>query len=225
APQSRSGHALRARVLQKLRVGLARRMVRNAPRYAENCVGQSARGGRGTAEFTSAGRGGACRPYETRLERRSVKPITPPSSQRGAQAPLRRSESGGARPSYRRPTPTPFATRRIEFGEVAARGSRGSTEEAGGVEGGVGEDDVGAGPSEADQALEQARVVVEVAALGGELEHGVLAAHLIRGDGEARALAHEANDVGVREARLHEQHVGAFGLVERDLAEALARVR
>src|SRR5690606_26640845 len=165
------------------------------------------------------------RPYETRLERRSVKPITPPSSQRGAQAPLRRSESGGARPSYRRPTPTPFATRRIEFGEVAARGSGGSTQEAGGVEGGVGEDDVGAGPSEADQALEQARVVVEVATLGGELEHGVLAAHLIRGDGEARAPAHEANDVGVREARLHEQHVGAFGLVERDLAEALARVR
>src|SRR5690606_6247184 len=29
----------------------------------------------GAAEFTSAGRGGACRPYETRLERRSVKPL------------------------------------------------------------------------------------------------------------------------------------------------------
>src|SRR5690606_4107349 len=54
---------------------LERQTVRNAPRYAENCVGQSARVGRGTAEFTSAGRGGACRPYETRLERRAVKPI------------------------------------------------------------------------------------------------------------------------------------------------------
>src|SRR5690606_30860521 len=54
---------------------LARQAVRNAPRYAENCVGQSARVGRGPAEFTSAGTGGACRPYETRLERRSVKPI------------------------------------------------------------------------------------------------------------------------------------------------------
>src|SRR5690606_32487282 len=54
---------------------LERQTVRNAPRYAENCVGQSARVGRGTAEFTSAGRGGACRPDETRLERRSVKPI------------------------------------------------------------------------------------------------------------------------------------------------------
>ena len=54
---------------------LARQTVRNAPRYAENCVGQSARVGRGPAEFTSAGRAGACRPYETRLECRSVKPI------------------------------------------------------------------------------------------------------------------------------------------------------
>ena len=54
---------------------LERQTVRNAPRYAESCVGQSARVGRGPAEFTSAGRGGACRPYETRLERRSVKPI------------------------------------------------------------------------------------------------------------------------------------------------------
>src|SRR5690606_38576392 len=52
-----------------------RQTVRSAPRYAENCVGQSARVGRGPAEFTSAGRGGACRPDETRLERRSVKPI------------------------------------------------------------------------------------------------------------------------------------------------------
>src|SRR5690606_24169938 len=39
--------------------------------YAENCVGQSARVGRGPAEFTPAGRDGACRPYETRLERRN----------------------------------------------------------------------------------------------------------------------------------------------------------
>src|SRR5690606_34836784 len=54
---------------------LERQTVRNAPRYAENCVGQSARVGRGPAEFTSAGRGGASRPYETRLERRSVEPI------------------------------------------------------------------------------------------------------------------------------------------------------
>src|SRR5690606_28165523 len=51
------------------RARLERQTVRNAPRYAENCVGQSARVGRGPAEFTSAGRGGACRPYETRLER------------------------------------------------------------------------------------------------------------------------------------------------------------
>src|SRR5690606_18330038 len=51
---------------------LERQTVRNAPSYAENCVGQSARVGRGPAEFTSAGRGGACRPYE---KRRAVKPI------------------------------------------------------------------------------------------------------------------------------------------------------
>src|SRR5690606_19450158 len=54
---------------------LERRTGGNAPKNAENSVGQSARVGRGPAEFTSAGRGGACRPSETRLERRSVKPI------------------------------------------------------------------------------------------------------------------------------------------------------
>src|SRR5690606_663997 len=65
---------------------LERQTVRNAPRYAENCVGQSARVGRGPAEFTSAGRGGACRPYETRLERRSVKPIGVLANQRPGEA-------------------------------------------------------------------------------------------------------------------------------------------
>src|SRR5690606_35977509 len=52
-----------------------RQTVRDAPKYAENSIGRSARVGRGAAEFTSAGRGGACRPYETRPERRPVKPI------------------------------------------------------------------------------------------------------------------------------------------------------
>src|SRR5690606_19478463 len=54
---------------------LERQTVRNAPRYAENCVGQSARVGRGPAEFTSAGRGGACRPDDTTPERRSGRTI------------------------------------------------------------------------------------------------------------------------------------------------------
>src|SRR5690606_13560660 len=54
------------------RGALERQTGRNAPRDAENCVGQSARVGRGPAEFTSAGRGGACRPDETRLERRAA---------------------------------------------------------------------------------------------------------------------------------------------------------
>src|SRR5690606_15597096 len=61
--------------MERLRCLLERQTVGNAPKYANNSVGESARVGRGPAEFTSAGRGGACRPHETRLERRSVKPI------------------------------------------------------------------------------------------------------------------------------------------------------
>src|SRR5690606_11418337 len=78
---------------------LERQTVRNAPRYAETASDRvpawggappssPRRGGAAPAAPTkldklraagiiakTAGRGGACRPYETRLERRSVKPI------------------------------------------------------------------------------------------------------------------------------------------------------
>src|SRR5690606_15125466 len=61
--------------VKNAKLGLERQMANNAPKYAENSVGQSARVGRGPAELTSAARGGASRPYKTRLERRSVKLI------------------------------------------------------------------------------------------------------------------------------------------------------
>jgi type VI secretion system VasD/TssJ family lipoprotein len=52
-----------------------RQTVRNAPRPAEDSDALRRRVGRGPDEFTSAGRGGACRPYKTRLERRAVQLI------------------------------------------------------------------------------------------------------------------------------------------------------
>ena len=66
--------------------------------------------------------------------------------------------------------------------------------------------------------------MVEPAFLKGGLEHGVLAGDLIGADGDIEALAGGADDVEVGHGGLHEDHVGAFFKVERDLAEGFAEV-
>ncbi len=63
------------------------------------------------------------------------------------------------------------------------------------------------------------------AAFGGRLQHRVLAADLVREGRHAELLLHAPDDVEVRHAGLDHHHVGAFGEVERDLAQRLVGVR
>ena len=58
----------------------------------------------------------------------------------------------------------------------------------------------------------------------GGLEHGVFAGDLVGAEGDIEALAGGADDVEVGHGGLHQDHVGAFGDVEVDLAHGLAEV-
>ena len=58
----------------------------------------------------------------------------------------------------------------------------------------------------------------------GGVEHGVFAGDLVGADGEIEALAGGADDVEVGHGGLHQEHVGAFGDVEVDLAHGFAEI-
>src|SRR4029453_17857154 len=66
----------------------------------------------------------------------------------------------------------------------------------------IGQHEVGASPLDRDQVLERDRVAVEPAELRRRLHHGVLAAHVERGDGNVEGVTHRTDDVEVREPRL-----------------------
>src|SRR5437879_2468608 len=55
-------------------------------------------------------------------------------------------------------------------------------EALGQLSGEIREDDVGPGPLDSGEVLEGDGVAVDPAPLGGGLDHGVLAAHVVRGD-------------------------------------------
>ena len=100
----------------------------------------------------------------------------------------------------------------------------GLCEEANCVFGEVGDDEVGAGAADAEEGFGDGAVGVQPAAGEGGVEHGVFAGDLVGAEGEIEALAGGADDVEVREGGLHEEQVGAFGHVERDLAHGLTNV-
>ena len=67
--------------------------------------------------------------------------------------------------------------------------------------------------------------LVDPAALGGGLDHAVLARDVVRRQRHAgKAIAHRAHDVEIGQRRLDHDHVGPFGQVERHLAQRLAGV-
>ena len=99
-----------------------------------------------------------------------------------------------------------------------------ATEPPGDVLGVVGDHDVGAGAADAGQRLEHGGALVEQSALGGRLEHGVLAADVVGGDGHARRVLDAADDVQVGQRGLDHQDVGALVGVELGLAHGLERV-
>ncbi len=86
------------------------------------------------------------------------------------------------------------------------------------------QDEVGAGAANAGEDFHRHALLVDHAGRGRGFDHRVFAAHVVGADGQRRRLAHTAQDIEVRERRLHHQHVGALVLVQRGLAEPLARV-
>src|SRR5437868_9582185 len=64
-----------------------------------------------------------------------------------------------------------------------------------GLDGVVGEDDVGARAPDARQRLQHRAPLVYPAALGGGLDHRVLAGDVVGGEREVETLAHHAQDV------------------------------
>ena len=89
----------------------------------------------------------------------------------------------------------------------------------------VGDDEVGAGAADGDEGLEDGALGLEPAALEGGVQHGVLAGDLVCAEGDVEALAGGADDVEVGEGGLHQDHVGALGDVEVDLAHGFAKIR
>ena len=88
----------------------------------------------------------------------------------------------------------------------------------------VGEDHVGAGALDRGEVLEGDGVAVDPPALGGGLDHRVLAGHVVGGDGQVGLRPGDGDHVEVREGGLHHDQVGAFLDVGADLGERLTTV-
>src|ERR1700744_5193829 len=86
-------------------------------------------------------------------------------------------------------------------------GSSSGLENFGGVLGEVGDDEVGAGAADAEEAFEYGAFWLKPAALKGGLQHRVFAGDLVGAEGHVEALARVADDVEVRHGGLHEDHV------------------
>ncbi len=84
--------------------------------------------------------------------------------------------------------------------------------------------EVRARPLDRGDLLEGHGRPVDPAALGGGLDHRVLARHVVGGDGHVDGGPHLGQHVEVGERRLDHDHVGALGHVEGDLGQRLAPV-
>src|SRR6266404_5947040 len=87
----------------------------------------------------------------------------------------------------------------------------------GGVDREIGQDAVGAGALEAEEALHHRPLAVEPAALGGGADHRIFAADLVDEGRHPEGVLHPAHDIEIGQARLDHDHVGAFLQVERNL--------
>src|ERR1700691_2666759 len=82
---------------------------------------------------------------------------------------------------------------------------------------------VGAGALESKQRF-QNHAWIEPAAFDRALQHRIFPAHLISEGRHAETLLHAPDDVEIGQAGLDHDHVGAFGDVERNLAQRLVAI-
>ena len=88
----------------------------------------------------------------------------------------------------------------------------------------IGQDAVGAGALEAEQAFHHRPLAVDPAIAGGGRDHRVFAGHLVDEGRHREGVLHPPHDVEIGHAGLHHHHVGALGDVEFDLAQRLVGI-
>mmetsp|Transcript_86 Transcript_86/g.223 ORF Transcript_86/g.223 Transcript_86/m.223 type:complete len:212 (+) Transcript_86:90-725(+) len=88
----------------------------------------------------------------------------------------------------------------------------------------IGQDHVRPCAPDPRQRLEHSPPLVEPPPLGGCLDHRVLPAHVVSGDGQRGILAEGSNHVEVRDRGLDHHDVGPLLLVQTGLAEGLPHV-
>src|SRR5262249_27570769 len=79
-------------------------------------------------------------------------------------------------------------------------------------------------PLDAGEDFQSHAALVDPAFLRGRLDHGKLAADVVRRHRYFEAILDPANDVEIGQGRLDHDDVGAFGKVKGDLAERLVAV-
>jgi membrane-bound lytic murein transglycosylase B len=107
---------------------------------------------------------------------------------------------------------------------TAPLGARSAAQEPRGLARPVGEHDVGAGPPDRRQRLEDRGLAVDPAVGGGGLDHGVLAGDVVGRYRDVDGVAHLAQHVEVGQRGLHHHDVGALGDVQERLADAFTGV-
>src|SRR3990172_1700015 len=88
----------------------------------------------------------------------------------------------------------------------------------------VGKEEVGPRAADRGEGFEDGSLPVEPAPRSGGLDHGVLAAYAERGKGKRHAPAGGAQDIEVRQGRVHHDYVRPFSDIQVDLAQRFAAV-
>ena len=100
----------------------------------------------------------------------------------------------------------------------------GGAKPAGDLAGVISENEVGAGAFEGEHLFEDRRFFVDPTGLGGGLEHGVFAADMVSGGGEAELFFDAPDEIEIGEARFDHDDIGTFFDIEGDLSERFSGV-
>ena len=107
-----------------------------------------------------------------------------------------------------------------EWGEVRLGGAK----PVGDLAGVISKNEVGAGAFEGEHLFEDRRFFVDPTGLGGGLEHGVFAADMVSGGGEAELFFDAPDEIEIGEARFDHDDIGTFLDIEGDLSERFSGV-
>ena len=107
-----------------------------------------------------------------------------------------------------------------EWLEVRLGGAKPASDLAGVIS----KNEVGAGAFEGEHLFEDRRFFVDPTGLGGGLEHGVFAADMVSGGGEAELFFDAPDEIEIGEARFDHDDIGTFLDIDGDLSESFSGV-